>query len=61
MRVFFDAAEMQARGTPPEELKRIIKERYRSNYYKPPERAGVAYMLVPVLGTYSNPDADESR
>src|ERR1700716_868307 len=27
MRVFFDAAEMQAKGTPPEELKRIIQER----------------------------------
>src|SRR4030042_1362505 len=27
MRVFFDAAEMQAKGTPPGELKRIIKDR----------------------------------
>src|SRR5215472_16251876 len=26
MRVFFDAAEMQAKGTPPEELKRIIQD-----------------------------------
>jgi hypothetical protein len=60
MRVFFDAAEMRAKGTPPEELKRIIKERYQTNYYKPPQRAGVAYMLAPVLRTYSNPDADES-
>src|SRR6202041_2684435 len=41
MRVFFDAAEMQAKGTPPEELKRIIQDRYRTNYYKVPERAGV--------------------
>ena len=28
MRVFFDAAEMQAKGTPPEEVKKIIQERY---------------------------------
>ena len=28
VRVFFDAAEMQAKGTPPEELKKIIQERY---------------------------------
>ena len=34
LRVFFDAAEMQAKGTPPEELKKIIKERYKAGYYK---------------------------
>src|SRR2546425_11978312 len=33
MRVFFDAAEMQAKGTPPEELKRIIQDRYRTAYF----------------------------
>src|SRR5215831_3044519 len=59
MRVFFDAAEMQAKGTPPEELKRIIQERYRTHYYKAPERAGVSYMLAPILRTYVNPDATE--
>jgi hypothetical protein len=59
MRVFFDAAEMQAKGTPPEELKRIIQERYKTNYYKPPERAGISYMLSPVLRTYFNPDEND--
>src|SRR5215467_9060236 len=34
MRIFFDAAEMQAKGTPPEELKKIIQERYKRHYYK---------------------------
>jgi len=47
MRVFFDAAEMQAKGTPPGELKKIMKERYTTGYYKAPERAGVSYMLSP--------------
>ncbi|HEX9022939.1 MAG TPA: hypothetical protein VF799_03775, partial [Geobacteraceae bacterium] len=56
MRVFFDAAELQAKGTPPGELKRIIKERYATGYYKAPERAGVSYMLSPILRTYVNPD-----
>jgi len=51
MRVFFDAAEMQAKGTPPGELKRIIKERYKTGYYKAPERAGISYMLSPILRT----------
>jgi len=59
MRVFFDAAEMQAKGTPPEELKKIIQQRYKTNYYKPPERAGVSYMLSPILRTYVNPDQSE--
>lgn len=60
MRVFFDAAELQARGTPPEELKRIIQQRFTTHYYHSPERAGLAYMLSPVLRTYTNPDADEN-
>jgi hypothetical protein len=56
MRVFFDAAEMQAKGTPPAELKRIIKDRYKTGYYKAPERAGISYMLSPILRTYYNPE-----
>src|ERR1700730_18792348 len=59
MRVFFDAAEMQAKGTPPEELKKIIQERYKTGHYKAPERAGVSYMLSPILRTYVNPDAND--
>ncbi len=59
MRVFFDAAEMQAKGTPPAELKRLIQERYRTGYYKAPQRAGVSYMLAPILRTYLNPDQGE--
>src|SRR5499425_174481 len=60
MRVFFDAAAMQAEGTPPEELKKIIQERYKTKYYKAPERAGVSYMLSPILRTYVNPDQNDS-
>jgi len=60
MRVFFDAAEMQANGTPPGELKKIIKERYKSGYYKAPERAGISYMLSPILRTYWNPEESDS-
>src|SRR5581483_5787715 len=56
MRVFFDAAEMQAKGTAPEELKKLIQQRYKTHYYKRPERAGVSYMLSPILRTYVNPD-----
>jgi len=59
MRVFFDAAEMQAKGTPPGELKKIIKDRYKTGYYKAPERAGISYMLSPVLRTYFNPEESD--
>lgn len=60
MRVFFDAAEMQAKGTPPEELKKIIQDRYKTHYYKAPERAGVSYMMSPILRTYVNPEEDDT-
>ena len=60
MRVFFDAAEMQAKGTRPEELKRIIQERYKTQYYKAPERVGVSYMMAPVLRNYAMPDENDS-
>src|SRR3982074_238323 len=60
LQVFFDAAEMQAKGSPPEELKKIIQERYRTHHYKAPERAGVSYMLSPILRTYVNPDVNDN-
>jgi hypothetical protein len=59
MRVFFDIAGMQAEGMPAPELKPLIQERYRSGYYKPPERAGLSYMLSPILRTYDNPEESD--
>ncbi|MEZ0471551.1 hypothetical protein [Luteimonas salinilitoris] len=59
MRVFFDIATMQAKGMPAAELKEIIQQRYRTGYYKPPERAGVSYMLSPILRTYDNPEESD--
>lgn len=59
MRIFFDAAEMQAKGTPPRELKKIMQDRYRTGFYKAPARAGISYMLSPVLRTYVDPDESD--
>jgi hypothetical protein len=56
MRVFFDAAEMQAKGTPPQELKKTIQDRFKSGHYKAPERAGLSYMLAPIQRTYDDPE-----
>jgi hypothetical protein len=60
VRIFFDAAEMQAKGIPAGELKKIMKARLKTGYYKAPERAGISYMLSPVLRTYFNPDESDS-
>ena len=60
MRVFFDAAEMQAKGTPPGELKKTIQERFKTGYYKAPERTGISYMLSPILRTYWNPEESDA-
>jgi hypothetical protein len=59
MRVFFDAAEMQAKGTPPSELKKLIQDRFKAGFYKAPERAGISYMLSPVLRTYISPEEND--
>lgn len=59
MPVFFDIAKMQAKGTSPAELKKIIQDRYKKKYYKAPERAGISYMLSPILRTYTNPDVND--
>ena len=60
MRIFFDAAELQAKGTPAAELKRIMQQRLKAGFYPAPARAGVAYMLSPVLRTYINPDGNDT-
>jgi hypothetical protein len=59
MRIFFDAAEMQAAGTPPGELKKIMQDRHKAGYYKAPKRAGISYMLSPILRTYFNPEESD--
>lgn len=60
MRVFFDAAEMQASGMAPQQLKDAIQKRYKTNHYKTPERVGVSYMMSPILRTYVNPEENDT-
>ena len=56
MRPLFDIAKMQAEGVPAIKAQRMLKERYQSGVYKAPERAGVSYMLSPVLRAYMHPE-----
>ena len=60
MKLFFDIAALQAKGMLPQKLKNLIQQRYKTHYYKPPPKAGVSYMLSPILRTYSNPDVDDT-
>jgi hypothetical protein len=59
MRIFMDAAGMQARGTAPRELKETMMRRLAEHYYPAPERGGIAFMLAPIVRTYSNPEQGE--
>jgi len=59
MRIMFDVAEMQAKGVPAGELKGIFRERVKQGHYPVPHRAGVSYMLSPILRTYAEPDSSD--
>ena len=59
LQVFLDIAKAQAGGMPPGKLKQLIQERYRTGYYHPPARAGIAYMLSPILRSYLNPESTD--
>ena len=50
MRAFFDIAEMQAKGTPSQELKQLIQERFKTNYYS----AGTRWNLLHAVAHSQN-------
>jgi hypothetical protein len=59
MKLFFDIAELEAQGMPAETLKKLIQKRYRMHYYKPP-KAGISYMLSPILCSYAFPETGDT-
>lgn len=61
MRTYFDAHALWARGTAAPEVKRILRERFDSGHYGPHERAGVSYMLSPVLRAFADPYGSPRR
>ena len=57
MPVWMDTAKMRAEGKlSPLEVKREIARRYKNGTYQPPSRAGISYMLAPLMRTYPNTD-----
>jgi len=43
-----DDATMRLAGKSGEEIDRIVEQRFKAGHYRPPSRAGIAYMLAPL-------------
>lgn len=51
-----DAAAVRARGLSPTALKAEMQKRFRDKTYKAPDKAGVSYMVGPLMRTQGPPD-----
>src|SRR5260221_7289975 len=56
LKVIMDAATLRIQGMSPVALKAEIENRYKNKTYKAPERAGLSYMIAPVMRTWMVPD-----
>ena len=56
LKVIMDTAALRAQGLSGGALKAEVERRYKSRTYKPPERAGLSYMVAPLMRTNSPPD-----
>jgi hypothetical protein len=48
LKVDFDDVQLRLAGKTTAEIDEIVAQRYKSGDYKPPSRAGIAYMLAPL-------------
>jgi len=56
LKVIMDTATLRAQGMSPTALKAEIENRYKNKTYKVPEKAGLSYMVAPVMRTVGPPD-----
>jgi hypothetical protein len=56
LKVIMDTATLRAQGMSPVALKAEIENRYKNKTYKVPEKAGLSYMIAPVMRTVGPPD-----
>jgi hypothetical protein len=56
LRHIMDAAALRAQGMRPAALKAEIEKRYTDKTYKVPEKAGLSYMVAPIMRTIGPPD-----
>jgi hypothetical protein len=60
--VWMDAAKMRGEGRlSPMEVKQEIARRYENGTFRPPSRAGISYMIAPLMRTYPQPRLAEPR
>lgn len=58
LKVIMDAAALRAQGMSPAALKAEIERRYADMAYRVPEKAGLSYMVGPVMRTVGPPDLE---
>lgn len=56
MRVWFDVAELRAKGVSPEAMKKEVENRFRTGVYKTPDHPGMSYMAAPLMRSYMSLD-----
>jgi hypothetical protein len=56
LKYIMDAAALRAQGMGPAALKAEIEKRYRDKTYNVPQKAGVSYMVAPIMRTVGPPD-----
>ena len=56
LKVIMDTATLRAQGMSPVALKAEVENRYKNKTYKVPEKAGLSYMVAPVMRTVGPPD-----
>jgi hypothetical protein len=56
LKVLTDAAALRIQGKSPEALKAAIMTRYKNGIYSVPQKAGLSYMIAPIMRTWMMPD-----
>ncbi|MBV8707018.1 MAG: hypothetical protein JO028_07500 [Acidobacteriaceae bacterium] len=56
LKVIMDAAALRIEGMSPVALKAEIENRYKNKTYKVPGKAGLSYMVAPIMRTWMLPD-----
>jgi hypothetical protein len=55
-KVILDTAALRAQGRGPGEIKAEVEKRYREKVYRVPQKAGLSYMIAPLMRVKSPPD-----
>ena len=57
--VWMDAAKLRAQGLGPKQVYEETMKKFQNGTYQKPGRAGISYMIAPLMRTYPSPDATE--